>query len=79
MRGHSNAVDKHLGARLRHARLEIGKTQTEVGQALGVAFQQIQKYESGANRISAATLHELALLLGKPVQFFFDGLAKRRR
>ena len=79
MRGHSSPVDKHLGARLRAARLEIDKTQTEVGQALGVAFQQIQRYENGTNRIYAATLYELSLLLDKPIQYFFDGLGKRRR
>jgi transcriptional regulator with XRE-family HTH domain len=79
MRGHSGAVDRHIGAKVRAARLETGQSQTQVAQALGVAFQQIQKYESGTNRISASTLYELSRLLHKPVQFFFDGLPRRRR
>jgi transcriptional regulator with XRE-family HTH domain len=69
-----SVVDKHVGARLRAARLEAGKSQTQVAEALGVAFQQVQKYEKGTNRISAGTLHELSRLLDTPVQFFFDGL-----
>ena len=69
-----SVVDKHVGARLRAARLEAGKSQTQVAEALGVAFQQVQKYEKGTNRISAGTLHELSRLLDTTVQFFFDGL-----
>ena len=69
-----SVVDKHVGARLRAARLEAGKSQTQVAEALGVTFQQVQKYERGANRISAGTLHELSRLFDTPVQFFFDGL-----
>jgi transcriptional regulator with XRE-family HTH domain len=79
MRGHSGAVDRHIGAQLRAARRETGKSRTEVAQSLGIAFQQIQKYEKGINRISASTLYELSLFLDKPVQFFFDGLARRRQ
>jgi transcriptional regulator with XRE-family HTH domain len=71
---HSSSVDKHVGARLRAARMEAGKSQTQVAEAIGITFQQIQKYEKGTNRISAGTLHELSRLLDKPVQFFFDGL-----
>jgi transcriptional regulator with XRE-family HTH domain len=74
MRRHPSVVDKHVGARLRAARLEAGKSQTQVADALGITFQQIQKYERGSNRISAGTLHELSRLFEKPVQFFFDGL-----
>src|SRR5262245_10432280 len=69
-------VDKHVGARLRSARLEAGKSQTEVAEALGVTFQQVQKYEKGANRISAGRLYELSRLLDVPVQSFFDGLGR---
>ena len=72
-----SVVDKHVGARLRAARLEAGKSQTQVAEALGVTFQQVQKYEKGTNRISAGTLHELSRLLDTPVQFFFDGLGCR--
>lgn len=70
----TNVADKHVAARLRAARLEAGKTQTEVAESLGLTFQQIQKYEKGSNRISAGALHELSRSLDKPVQFFFDGL-----
>jgi transcriptional regulator with XRE-family HTH domain len=75
MRRQPSFIDKHVGARLRAARLEAGKSQTQVAEALGVTFQQLQKYEKGTNRMSAGTLHELSRLLDTPVQFFFDGLA----
>jgi transcriptional regulator with XRE-family HTH domain len=67
-------VDQHVGARLRAARLEAGKSQTEVAESLGLTFQQVQKYEKGTNRISAGKLHELSRLFDTPVQFFFDGM-----
>jgi transcriptional regulator with XRE-family HTH domain len=67
-------VDQHVGARMRAARLEAGKSQTDVAEALGLTFQQVQKYEKGANRISAGKLHELSRLFNTPVQFFFDGM-----
>ena len=69
-----SAVDKHAGARLRAARMEAGKSQTEVAEALGITFQQVQKYEKGTNRFSAGTLHDVSRFLDVPVQFFFDGL-----
>jgi transcriptional regulator with XRE-family HTH domain len=68
-------VDQHVGARVRAARLEAGKSQTEVAESLGLTFQQVQKYEKGTNRISAGKLHELSRLFDTPVQFFFDGMA----
>jgi transcriptional regulator with XRE-family HTH domain len=68
-------VDQHVGARMRAARLEAGKSQTEVAESLGLTFQQVQKYEKGTNRISAGKLHELSRLFDTPVQFFFDGMA----
>jgi transcriptional regulator with XRE-family HTH domain len=68
------AVDQHVGARMRAARLDAGKSQTEVADALGITFQQVQKYEKGTNRISAGTLHELSRFFDTPVQFFFDGM-----
>jgi transcriptional regulator with XRE-family HTH domain len=68
------AVDQHVGARMRAARPEAGKSQTEVAESLGLTFQQVQKYEKGTNRISAGTLHELSRLFDMPVQFFFDGM-----
>jgi len=68
-------VDQHVGARVRAARLEAGKSQAEVAESLGLTFQQVQKYEKGTNRISAGKLHELSRLFDTPVQFFFDGMA----
>jgi transcriptional regulator with XRE-family HTH domain len=68
-------IDQHVGARMRAARLEAGKSQTEVAESLGLTFQQVQKYEKGTNRISAGKLHELSRLFDTPVQFFFDGVA----
>ena len=76
MRRQPSLVDKHVGTRLRAARLEAGKSQTEVAEALGVAFQQVQKYEKGTNRISAGRLYELSRLFDVPVQSFFDGLGR---
>jgi len=67
-------VDQHVGARVRAARLEAGKRQTEVAESLGLTFQQVQKYEKGTNRISAGKLHELSRLFETPIQFFFDGI-----
>jgi transcriptional regulator with XRE-family HTH domain len=69
-----SVVDKHVGARSRVARLEAGKSQTQVGEALGITFQQVQKYERGTNRISAGVLYEMSRLFDLPVQFFFDDL-----
>ena len=67
-------VDLHVGQRLRHRRWLVGMTQQQLATAVGIKFQQIQKYESGANRISASRLYDLANALDVPVSFFFDGL-----
>ena len=67
-------IDIHLGRRLRRRRRLLGLTQQELAHACGVRFQQIQKYECGANRISAARLWQLAEALEVPVGYFFDGL-----
>ncbi len=67
-------VDLHVGQRLRHRRWLVGMTQQQLASAVGIKFQQIQKYESGANRISASRLYDLANALQVPVSFFFDGL-----
>jgi transcriptional regulator with XRE-family HTH domain len=66
-------IDVHVGARLRMRRLMLDKTQDEIAKALGLTFQQIQKYEKGSNRISASRLQHLCMLLKVPVSFFFDG------
>jgi transcriptional regulator with XRE-family HTH domain len=70
-----NPIDKHVGARLRMRRMLIGMSQETLGEALGITFQQIQKYEKGANRISASRLQQLGQVLEVPAAFFFEGLA----
>jgi transcriptional regulator with XRE-family HTH domain len=71
----TNEIDRHLGKRLRQRRRTLGLTQQQIAEAVGVRFQQIQKYECGANRISAARLWLLAKALEAPVGAFFDGLS----
>jgi transcriptional regulator with XRE-family HTH domain len=66
-------TDKHVGARLRMRRLMLNKTQDEIAKALGLTFQQVQKYEKGVNRISASRLQQMCSILQVPVSFFFDG------
>jgi transcriptional regulator with XRE-family HTH domain len=70
----TNPIDKHVGARVRMRRLMMNMSQSEIGNALGLTFQQIQKYENGANRISASRLQSLCAVLKVPVPFFFEGL-----
>jgi transcriptional regulator with XRE-family HTH domain len=67
-----NPIDKHVGTRVRMRRMMLNKSQTELGNALGVTFQQVQKYEKGTNRISASRLMHIANFLQVPVTFFFD-------
>ena len=69
-----NAIDMHVGARVRMRRLMLDMTQEKLGDALGLTFQQIQKYEKGANRIGAGRLQQLSVILQVPVAFFFDGM-----
>src|SRR4051795_8296778 len=66
--------DAEIGKRIRARRLERGLSQTELGQRLGVTFQQIQKYEKGANRVGAGRLQRIAEVLDVPITFFYDGL-----
>ena len=70
-------IDKHVGARLRMRRTILGMNQTQLGKASGITFQQIQKYENGANRISASKLYQFARVLGVTVSFFFEGVERR--
>lgn len=70
-----NDIDVHLGKRLRRRRRLLGLTQQQLAGACGVRFQQIQKYECGANRISAARLWQLSEALEVPVGYFYDGLS----
>jgi transcriptional regulator with XRE-family HTH domain len=71
---HPHPVDVHVGVRLRDGRTVLGMSQGKLGDAIGVAFQQVQKYESGANRISASRLYELSRVLEVPVTYFFEEL-----
>jgi transcriptional regulator with XRE-family HTH domain len=68
-----NPVDKHVGARVRMRRLMLDMSQTKLGDALGLTFQQVQKYEKGTNRIGASRLQHISHILQVPVSFFFDG------
>jgi transcriptional regulator with XRE-family HTH domain len=68
-----NPIDKHVGARVRLRRLMVGMSQGKLGEALAVTFQQVQKYEKGANRIGASRLQQLARVLEVPPSYFFDG------
>ena len=72
--GIPSPVDVHVGARLRVRRTLLGMSQTTLGEAIGVSFQQMQKYERGTNRISASRLYDLARLLDVPVEYFFDDM-----
>lgn len=67
-----NLTDKHVGARVRMRRIMLGISQEELGDALGVAYQQVQKYEKGTNRIGAGRLQHIAHILRVPVSFFFE-------
>jgi len=67
-------VDLHVGQRIRLRRKLAGASQTQVAEALGLTFQQLQKYERGTNRISASKLHALALHMQVPISWFFEGL-----
>ena len=75
----ANDIDLHLGKRLRRRRRLLGLTQQQLAGSVGVRFQQIQKYECGANRISAARLWQLAQSLEVPIGYFYDGLADDAR
>jgi len=67
-------TDKHVGTRVRMRRLMLGVSQTTLADALGLTFQQVQKYEKGVNRISASKLQHISDFLQVPIPFFFDGL-----
>lgn len=71
-RGRSNSIDAHVGTRVRMRRTLLGLSQEKLGEALGLTFQQVQKYERGANRISASRLFQIGRVLDVPVSFFYD-------
>src|SRR5512134_2619725 len=66
-------IDRHVRTRIRGRRVGLRISQTKLGQAIGVTFQQIQKYESGTNRVGASNLFKIAKALGVDVSFFFEG------
>ncbi len=70
--GVPNPVDVHVGGRVRQRRLLLGMSQTNLGDALGLTFQQVQKYERGTNRIGSSRLYDVSRVLDVPVTFFFD-------
>jgi len=67
------SLDRLIGSRIRAARLQMGLSQTELGDALGITFQQVQKYEKGTNRVSASRLYKIGHLLNMDIQDFFKG------
>ena len=67
-------VDMHVGAAIRRRRRELGMTQQHLGKLVNIKFQQIQKYETGANRVSASRLWEISRALGVSVSYFFEGI-----
>ena len=73
--GIGGTCDTHVGSRLRQRRALLGMSQTDLGNAVGLTFQQVQKYERGFNRISSSRLFEFAKVLDVPVEHFFDGMA----
>src|SRR5256884_7117673 len=69
-----NPIDKHVGSRVRMRRMMLSMSQEKLGDALGLTFQQVQKYEKGANRIGASRLQQISHILQVPVAFFFEGV-----
>jgi transcriptional regulator with XRE-family HTH domain len=67
-----NSTDQHVGSRVRMRRMMLGMTQADLSEAIGVTFQQVQKYEKGTNRVSASRLQHIAHVLQVPVSFFFE-------
>lgn len=74
-----NETDRRVGGRIRMRRLMLGMSQTDVADAVGVTFQQVQKYEKGTNRVSASRLQQMAYVLRAPVPYFFDDLVRGSR
>jgi transcriptional regulator with XRE-family HTH domain len=66
-------IDQHVGSRVRMRRMMLDMSQTTLGEALGITFQQVQKYEKGTNRVSASRLQHISHILQVPVPFFFEG------
>ena len=77
--GQPNPVDVHVGGRVRQRRTLLGMSQEKLGESIGLTFQQVQKYERGANRIGASRLFDLSLVLDVPVAYFFEELPSQIR
>jgi transcriptional regulator with XRE-family HTH domain len=77
--GNPDPVDIHVGSRIRFNRTEAGLSQETLAEALGITFQQVQKYERGTNRVSASRLYQLALIFNVPIGSFFDGFEEGPR
>ena len=74
----AHPVDVHVGRRIRHRRWLVGMTQQQLAQHVGIKFQQIQKYETGAYRVSASRLWDISETLEVPISFFFEGLEREQ-
>ena len=75
MKKEPNPIDRHVGSRVRMRRVLLGMSQTKLGDALGLTFQQVQKYEKGVNRIGASRLQDMSKILDVAPAYFFDGAA----
>ncbi len=73
-RPRANAIDGHVGSRVRTRRTLLGLNQSQLGDALGITFQQVQKYEKGSNRISASRLYQISKILDVPVSYFYEDM-----
>ncbi|QEX25300.1 hypothetical protein FRZ61_52470 [Hypericibacter adhaerens] len=73
--GFPNPIDVHVGARIRQRRTLLGMSQEKLGEAIGLTFQQVQKYERGANRVGSSRLFDLARVLDVPVSYFFEDMS----
>jgi transcriptional regulator with XRE-family HTH domain len=80
-RGHSRtqAIDRHIGARMRERRIMLGLTQHQMAELIGVSYQQAHKYEKGVNRIPAGRLYQIAQALGIEISYFFKDVERERR
>ena len=75
-KGSAEPIDKHVGKRLRVRRSLLGLSQEKLAEQVGVTFQQIQKYERGTNRVSSSRLYQFSIILGVPIDYFFDEMDK---
>lgn len=78
-KGKPNSIDEHVGMRLRQRRSILGLSQERLAEAIGLTFQQVQKYERGTNRVSASKLYEFSKILNVPISYFFDEYGARKK